>query len=94
MKLGLSCNGSSAAEDTPQKAKLNNKLSDCSRQLPGKTMTLRSHMSFRRRKRAPLRVHHGPYLGVAQLGSVCDLGSQGRGFKSHHPDICLHRLTG
>lgn len=32
MKFGLSCNGSSAAEDTPQKAKLNKKLSYGSRQ--------------------------------------------------------------
>lgn len=26
------------------------------------------------------------YLGVAQFGSVLDLGSRGRGFESHHPD--------
>ena len=26
------------------------------------------------------------YLGVAQIGSACGLGPQGREFKSHHPD--------
>lgn len=31
------------------------------------------------------------YLGVAQFGSVPDLGSGGRGFKSHHPDHIRHK---
>lgn len=30
--------------------------------------------------------YQAPYLGVAQFGSVLDLGSRGRGSESHHPD--------